>query len=288
VLVNLSSRPSVSSTTKQHLGGFTISSTQTTVHDAHVRLVGTLLIFVIGLIASRLAVGACARGVADSYLGGAPVDARASLRIALHRLGSLLWLELLTLPAELVGLICCVAPGVFLWTSWIVAVPALMVEDRRGTHALQRSWSLVTGRRWPALGLGVVATLLVYVAGLALQGPLLFLVFTGHSSTSTGYILAAGTAGALASILTTPILAAAFMILYFDLRVRGEGLDIQMVLSNLDSPVAPSGPAWVAPPSAAPPWGQPGPPPAWGTPPPPPPPGPRFPPPPAPPPRPSP
>jgi hypothetical protein len=61
---------------------------------------------------------------------------------------------------------------------------------------------------------------------------------------------------AISALFTTPVIAAAFVILYFDLRVRAEGLDLQMVLARLDSPVRPSTPPFPHNGSQAPtPWG---------------------------------
>jgi hypothetical protein len=262
VLVNLSARPS-SHTQESTIGGIQFGSSSTG-HEEAVRLGASFVVIILAMIAGRLAIGACTRGVADAYLGGVKADARASLLVAFRSLGSLLWLELLAAPAIGVGLLFCLAPGVWLWVSWIVATPVLLVEGVRGTHALRRSFQLVNGRRWPILGLALIAALLAGVVSTVLRLVLVGVILATRDATSTAYIVSSGVIGAVSSLLTTPLVASAYVILYFDLRVRREGLDMQIVLNNLDSPATPNiTPPW----SPAPPT-----PPAWGAPPPPPPP----------------
>jgi hypothetical protein len=262
VLISLSSRPTQHTTTS--FDGFTVTSTSTTSHDDAVRLGAVLLILCIGLAAGRLAVGACTRGVADAYLGGAPANARDSLIVAFHSLGSLLLLELLAFPAIAVGLLFCVAPGVWLWVSWLVATPVLLVEGARPTRALGRSFQLVKPRWWPAFGLGLVVVLFQFTVAMSLRLLLVGLILTNQGSSSTAYIVASGAISAISALFTTPVVAAAFVILYFDLRVRAEGLDLQMVLARLDSAVTPSTPPFTGNgPHAPTPWGtRPPPPPA--------------------------
>jgi hypothetical protein len=289
VLINLSARPGTRSAGSNTFGGIQFGGTTTNAHDAAVRLAASLIVVVLGLGAGALAVGACTRGVSDAYLGGAKADAGASLRVALRSLGSLVGLELLMVLGASLGLVFCFAPGVWLWTSWIVATPVLLVEGLKGTHALQRSFSLVKNRWWPTFAVVLVAALLAGAVGSALSFALVGVIFATRDTNSTAYIISSGAIAAIASLITTPFVAAAYVITYFDLRVRYEGLDLQMVLANLDSPVTPnissppwpSGPqpgGWGGPPPG---WGAPAPP-AWGAPAPPPFPPPAFPPPPPP------
>jgi hypothetical protein len=98
VLVNLSARPSAH-TPESTIGGIQFGASSTG-SEAAVRLGASFVVIILSLVAARLAIGACTRGVADAYLGGAKADAGASLRVAFRSLGSLLWLELLAAPAD--------------------------------------------------------------------------------------------------------------------------------------------------------------------------------------------
>jgi hypothetical protein len=270
LLINLSARPARNESTTT-IGGIRFGTPNGNGHDAQVQFAASIAVILLSLIASRLAIGACTRGVADAYLGGVTTDARASLRVFGRALPSLLWIELLVVPACLVASVFCIAPGVWLWISWLVTAPALLVEGVRGTSALRRSFRLVRPRWWPTFGLAIVAYLLTEVVRFSFGLLLVFVILASHSAASTSYIVVAGLIGAISSVLTTPLIASIYVILYFDLRVRSEGLDLQLVLEGLDSPATPTiaSPAPVPAPGS---WG----PPTGGPPPPPPPPPPPF------------
>jgi hypothetical protein len=297
ILVNLSARSSHTQTTTT--GGFSFSNTSTSGNnDVGVHLAAFVVVLMLTIVAGRLAVGACTRGIADAYLGGAKADARSSLRVAFGSIGSLLWLEVLAIPAIIIATCFCIAPGVWLYVSWIVATPVLLIERLKGTHALRRSFALVKNRWWQAFGLALVATLLTGAVTTVFRLFLVGVILATRDSGSTVYIVSNGVIGAISSLFTTPLIAATYVILYFDLRVRREGLDLQLVLANLDSDVvaptgavagypAPAGPTpWGSPPAPGPasPWGMPPPPapPPTAPPPPPAPPRPSAPPPPSP------
>jgi hypothetical protein len=54
------------------------------------------------------------------------------------------------------------------------AIPALVIEGKRGREALRRSWSLVRGRGWPVFGTIIVATILT-MPYMALVGVFIYL-----------------------------------------------------------------------------------------------------------------
>jgi hypothetical protein len=261
VLINLSARSSSNESTTT-IGGIRFDTTNGDGRDAGARIAASIILVVLTLIASRLAIGACTRGVADAYLGGVKADTRESLRVFGNALPSLLVIELLVVPACIVGSLLCTVPGVWLWISWLVTAPALLVEGVRGTAALRRSFELVRPRWWPTFGLAIVAYLIAEIVRFAFAILLIGVIFASRSTTSTGYIVAAGAIGAIGSVVTTPFIAAVYVILYFDLRVRREGLDLQLVLEGLDSPATPTvGLSAPAPGSWGPPTGAPPPPP---------------------------
>jgi hypothetical protein len=59
-----------------------------------------------------------------------------------------------------VGFILLVIPGIIFLVFLSVSVPALVVENRRGTEAMKRSWNLVSSHFWHALGVILVAAII--------------------------------------------------------------------------------------------------------------------------------
>ena len=197
--------------------------------------VGILLLFV----ASTLATGACFKAVGDAYLGERPT-ARGSLAFALRRVHSIVWVTVLTTVLAAIASLACIFPGIWLYVGFAVAVPALLMEGVRGTGALGRSWALVKGRWWATFGVVALGTLLGGIVSFAVSGMLEALALTDPDNEVVAIVF--GTiGGTLASMVTTPFQAAFVTVLYFDLRVRKEGFDLQLLAERIGLSPPPEG-----------------------------------------------
>lgn len=228
----------------------------------------------LGWVGLTIATGAVVKAIADAYLARHP-DWRDSLRFAWSRWRALIWLALLTILLLIPAFVALIVPGIWLSIAWIVAVPALMIEDCRGLDALKRSFRLVRKRWWATFAVILVAFLLAgVIQGLA-EGLLGIMLVAGADDSLLLTVLVDGVAATIGSVIVTPFQAAVITIAYFDLRVRKEGFDLELLAERLGGPAPEQAPyaanlpaygqqEW-APPQAA---GEPPPPP-----PPPPPPG---------------
>jgi hypothetical protein len=191
---------------------------------------------VLSALASLLATGACFKAVADSYLGRT-LDWGGSVRFVLRRFGSLLWILLLGGLVVVLGLIACLVPGIWLAIAFMLAVPVLLTEGVKGRRALGRSYRLVRGRWWPVFAVIVLALLLSGIVQGALVG-----VSAGLSTASPDSFASYAVdfvASTIAATLTTPFTAAVTIVVYFDLRVRKEAFDLELLAQQLgvDLPV---------------------------------------------------
>jgi hypothetical protein len=128
----------------------------------------------------------------------------------------------------LMGIAFCLFPlWIWIQVSWIAVMPLLFVENLGLTAAMGRSWRLVEGRWWRTFLILLLIFVLWYVVGIALGAVvqlasfLLQIVLSPVLSTA---ILSA--VSELLQALATPILQIAIVLIYFDLRVRREGLDL--------------------------------------------------------------
>jgi hypothetical protein len=158
------------------------------------------------------------------------------------RLWRLVGLSVVVGVLQYAGLLLCLAPGIWLWGIWAVAVPALMVENRTIGGSLGRSRRLVEGMFWRVWGIralgylaaGLISTgvgLVFGVIGLAVNGNHANGVgFTGFdpSSLSAGTIVLLGVGSAVAAMLVTPIKAGIDSLLYVDQRMRKENLAVDL------------------------------------------------------------
>jgi hypothetical protein len=261
----LTSLVQVSSVSDYEPGGVFGGGGDTTVSsdDEWAALAALLVSLVISFLASQLATGACFKAVAEGYLGGTATW-RESLRFAFRRLHSILWIVILGGFLTLLGLVVVIVGAIYLWVAFAVALPVLMTEGLRGRRALSRSRQLVKGRWWKTFLLLVVAGLLASVIGGAVSAAVAALSFVSRDDEALLFVVGAisGTAG---SLVTTPFKAAYTTVLYFDLRVRKEAFDLQLLAEQLGveppegwtppapAPVRPAGdgdqpPFWPPPP----------------------------------------
>ncbi len=225
VLVSLSSLPSTSSASS--------------VFDARgtiwVPLAGNLVTNIIVLLSTAFATAAVTSLVADVYVSANQMTARRSLGVAWHRLGPVLGLALLVSLLVLAGSAMCLVPGIWLQVSLAVAMPAMILEQTKVSPAISRSFALVKGRWWACAGVHYLGSLLTVVVSLSLTGALAYAVHAAHVHGDLANAIVGGVTGLVASLLTVPFLACAVVVLYFDLRIRKEGFDVQMALHHLDS-----------------------------------------------------
>lgn len=259
------SAPSDFQTTSSGFGSSsTIESTDIDGKRFAAYAVGLALVSFIGLIMGEIASAGCFRAIGGAYLGEEQTW-RGSLRYAVKRLRSLLWLTIAKNFVIVCGFIACVIPGVYLYGAYAVTTPALMLEGVRGRKALGRSRELVKGRWWPVAGVLLIGTLLTSIVGGAI-GALASGVFFTNNEIAVDVARAIG--AIIGATLTTPVLAAVITVLYIDLRVRKEGFDLELLADTVgvdptgtsmprflpDAPVVPRGslgdqpPYWPPPP----------------------------------------
>jgi hypothetical protein len=200
--------------------------------DAVTFAVGAGASVLVSWIGSLVATGACFKAVAEFYLGDRS-DWRRSLAFAGRRLHSIVWVSVLSGVATAVGLVFCLVPGIYLSAALAVTVPVLLGENLRGSRALGRSRRLVRGRWWGTAGLLLLGAIMTFVVGGALSGLVAALSAVGEDQHTVAGFAVAWIAGTLAKVLTTPFTAAYVTVLYFDLRVRHEAFDLQLLAQRL-------------------------------------------------------
>jgi hypothetical protein len=187
----------------------------------------------------------------SAHLLGRTVTAGAAVREVGGRTASLLLLGLVVTVAEGAGLLACGVGGIWLWGVWAVGAPALVLERLPAFPALRRSFRLVRGSFWRTWGIRALGWVLTSILGLFVTLPAQALAsyLTGadfldpasgvHQAALYVTVIAIG--GLIAAAVLAPVTAAVDVLLYTDLRMRREGMDI--VLSMPPSGrAAPAGP----------------------------------------------
>jgi hypothetical protein len=176
-----------------------------------------------GILTYLVLTGAITRAVAAEVAGQDP-SVEQSYRFGFHRLGSVLLVSVLVGLAIVGGLILFIIPGIYIGIRLCVSIEALVVEGRRGTEAMGRSWGLVGGHWWHAFGTLIVAGLLTGLVNALITAPF----------NQTGWFLQAVVA-AVATVITLPYGTLVGVLLYLDLRARKEQLTLEGLRADLQA-----------------------------------------------------
>jgi hypothetical protein len=197
------------------------------------------MVYALSLVVLNLiATGATVFIVSESYLGR-PISAREALGRATPHIGRILVSSMLMAFVIGLGFMLLFIPGMILAAGLALAIPAVVLEPALSSSgALSRSWELTRGSRWRIFGLGVTLLVLLYIPVLAITG-LLAVVLPqaageqfGPASVST---VAALAIGGVVQMVIYPLFYCVLTVAYYDLRVRKEGFDLELLASSLQT-----------------------------------------------------
>jgi hypothetical protein len=191
-----------------------------------------LLVVVVSLIAYLLSQGGTVFAVSEIYLGRS-ITIMESFRRVRAELLSLFGVVMLNGLATLAGFICLIIPGIYILCRLIVCVPAALVENIGARDSLERSFALTKDNA----GRAFVILLLYFAVAFAAAGlfawPFVIMAVVAQKDPSQMifWLQMTQVGSFVANVLVTPILTIASAILYYDLRVRKEAFDIQLMMN---------------------------------------------------------
>ncbi|MGL5859045.1 MAG: hypothetical protein ACRC35_11715 [Angustibacter sp.] len=235
--------------------------------DVVLGFVGTVIApFALRSLALTVLTGLLIIAVSEAVIGRRPSIAQVWQAIGWRGLGRLMLLTMITsllyaaiitvLVAAVVGLYLVAIPlGVIgtviagvaaigvvflLWVRLAFAPASLLLERIGVGAALTRSWRLVTGSWWRVFGILLLAALIAAVASFTVGLP--FSLLAGMTAIALGgqdpeamgigalvaNTLISNLGTVLSTIVVAPFSAAMTSLLYIDVRIRREGLDVAL------------------------------------------------------------
>lgn len=122
--------------------------------------------------------------------------------------------------------------ALFVICGYAVTTQVVVLEPLDGAFdSFGRSWELTKGFKWKVFFIGLVVFIILYAPILTL-GVAVGIMRVSDPQTSA--ILAV--IGAIIPVILTPLLACVFTLMYYDLRIRREGFDLQVLSQQMVSP----------------------------------------------------
>lgn len=192
---------------------------------------------VLALVMNSIATAATVYIISENYLGRA-LSAGEALSRAVPFIGRLFVLAFLTGLVVGIGMILLFVPGLILLAGLILSIPVLVLEgSTNALEAMGRSWNLSHGFRGKVLGIAITVLVLIYIPSIALGG--LMPAFTnpedliaGQLQLSAPMLILAAVSGIL-QLIIFPFFYCALTVLYYDLRIRKEGFDLEVLAAKL-------------------------------------------------------
>jgi len=208
------------------------------------------LVFVLQyLVVYPLSLAATTSAVSARYLDQ-PASVGSSYRAALSRWRSIIalvltlllvvaggvavsgLLALLTGSVALfdVGVVAALVAYVVLLVRTAVGPQSIVLERLGGVAGIRRSWQLTTGSAWRTFGIVLLLGVIQLVAANVIVLPLDAAIARSDPATQ---LLVSQVGSAVTAVFVAPITLVTLTLLYYDLRIRREGFDIEMLAASL-------------------------------------------------------
>jgi hypothetical protein len=188
----------------------------------------------LSVVLSAVAAAASTFIISENYMGRR-ITAMESFQRSVPFIGRLVSLAIMTSLLVGLGFILFFIPGCILFAGLILANPALVIEGiPNATDAMGRAWSLSRGHRWKIFGCMLVTFVLVLLPVVALSG---FAVVSADPEAMQRGVSPVGIvwlsiASAL-QVLIYPMVYCVLTVAYYDLRVRKEAFDLEVLAAGL-------------------------------------------------------
>lgn len=185
-----------------------------------------LLYYVLVLVLSSIGVAASTFIISDAYLGR-ETSATAALGRAWGMLGRIIGTSIASSFLIGIGFMLIIIPGILLLGGLVLSTVVAVLEATPNSNvAMGRSWELTRGFRGKVLATMLCVFVLLMVPTFAVGA--LWSLLPGEVS-----LFGIQVATAILSLFIYPFFYIVMTVLYYDLRVRKEGFDLELLAATL-------------------------------------------------------
>jgi len=184
-----------------------------------------ITIAVVGVAIYAVAGGAISVVARDVYLD-LPISVPDAFRVVATRLVTLIVASVVTVALMTIGFVFLVVPAFYVIARFVVVRQVIVLEDTGTGGALSRSSALTVGLKMHVLGTLALIILLLLAVNIG-AGLLINLI----PSRVVMNVLSTAL-----SVVVGPILGITETVLYYDLRIRREGFDVEYLVGRDAAP----------------------------------------------------
>ena len=180
--------------------------------------------------------GAAVHAVSDLYLGRSATilgSFRKMRGVALNLLGVMMLNGL----AIFAGFFVFIIGAFYVICRLSVCVPAAILEDKGPSDSLSRSWELTQDNVGRALGIFALYAAITYALVGLFSAPFLFLIVWAGVQKNLAMVefwtVLSNLGNFIGGTLAAPVATIASTVFYYDLRVRKEAFDLQLMIASV-------------------------------------------------------
>jgi hypothetical protein len=200
---------------------------------------------VLALLLQPIATAAIVHIVMREYLDK-PATMGGALSFAMTRFPALLGTSILVGLVVIVGMVLCCLPGIYFLVTYAMVAQVVVLEKLSGSDAMNRSQKLISNYWWRVFGVLLITgaanqvTQVVLALGLEAVLPTHKIIPAGRNEMfprqeliPLNHVIVT-TIQQLANILFATYTAVCTTLVYFDLRIRKEGFDLELAAESGD------------------------------------------------------
>lgn len=137
----------------------------------------------------------------------------------------------LVLLVSVVALVAVLVTAAWLTTRFVLTPAAYVLEGQRLRPSISRGWRLSRGSFWRLLGIYVLSSIITSIVGNLVATPgtiVASFLFPADETVHPGAVAITVFSQVVASTISTTFLSSAVALLYIDVRIRREGLDVEL------------------------------------------------------------
>jgi hypothetical protein len=208
--------------------------------------IGLVLTLIIGLILRQIAIGTLTVAVSAAFLGQ-PTSMTRAYKAVRSKLGTLFAATFLNSLGVGLGFMLCIIPGVMLALSWLLVSEVVVLEGLQPSAALKRSRELmrvktdkgfVRNNVTKASVILLITFILASVAGGIVTIPFAIVALMQHAAHQAPQFfgpmqIAQGLLVSVVQAAVAPIGTVAMILFYYDIRIRKEGFDLEVLAAAM-------------------------------------------------------
>ncbi len=132
-----------------------------------------------------------------------------------------------------ISFVLFIIPGIFFSVKWSVTFAAIVSERAGPFSGISRSWELTRGHWWRTFGTLLVLGLLSLVLYLAIVAGLGAAIANNQDMSEATYAVLTVVLTIVLFAILYPLIASIISVMYYDLRVRNEGFDLQLLAQGV-------------------------------------------------------